>query len=168
MINTVLVLNQRGDPIFIRAFREGVSNTAADAYRTHYKSGKTHVPVVRLGKQVFCHKKVKALSLVATVDPAANVMLVFTFLQTIADTLEAFFETELTEALIEGNVVVIQELLDEMCDHGYPQTTDVATLRMFVHVKGQRRAIKKEDQKSISIQATGAVSHRAQGIRYAR
>ncbi len=41
---------------------------------------------------------------------------------------------ELEEESIRDNFVIIYELLDELMDFGYPQTTDSKILQEWVHV----------------------------------
>ena len=48
--------------------------------------------------------------------------MVFTFLHTLVSVLESYFK-DAQEESVRDNFVVIYELLDEMMDNGYPQTT---------------------------------------------
>ena len=48
--------------------------------------------------------------------------MVFTFLHTLVSVLENYFK-DVQEESIRDNFVVVYELLDEMMDNGYPQTT---------------------------------------------
>jgi len=86
---------------------------------------------------------------------------------------------ELEEESIRDNFVVIYELMDEMMDFGYPQTTESKILQESVTVLGisdflspfHLRYITQESHK-LEIQArppmavTNAVSWRTEGIRY--
>ena len=86
---------------------------------------------------------------------------------------------ELEEESIRDNFVVIYELMDEMMDFGYPQTTESKILQESVTVLGisdflslfHPRYITQESHK-LEIQArppmavTNAVSWRTEGIRY--
>ena len=61
---------------------------------------------------------------------AAEVIL---FLHRIVSVLVEYFK-ELEEESIRDNFVIIYELMDEMMDFGYPQTTESKILQECVHV----------------------------------
>ncbi|CAG13370.1 unnamed protein product, partial [Tetraodon nigroviridis] len=65
---------------------------------------------------------------VATSKKNASVSLVFSFLYKIVQVFSEYFK-ELEEESIRDNFVIIYELLDELMDFGYPQTTDSKILQ---------------------------------------
>ncbi|GJQ66797.1 hypothetical protein Trydic_g18565 [Trypoxylus dichotomus] len=69
---------------------------------------------------------------------------------------------ELEEESIRDNFVVIYELLDELIDFGYPQTTDSKILQEYITQEGH----KLEIQPRIPMAVTNAVSWRSEGIKY--
>ncbi|KAF7267493.1 hypothetical protein GWI33_019290 [Rhynchophorus ferrugineus] len=69
---------------------------------------------------------------------------------------------ELEEESIRDNFVVIYELLDELLDFGYPQTTDSKILQEYITQEGH----KLEIQPRIPVAVTNAVSWRSEGIKY--
>ena len=87
---------------------------------------------------------------------------------------------ELEEESIRDNFVIIYELLDEMMDFGYPQTTESKILqecvcdwngRVLGSTDGGNRYITQESYKlevqvRPPIAVTNAVSWRSEGIRY--
>jgi AP-1 complex subunit mu len=105
---------------------------------------------------------------------AAEIIL---FLHRLSQVLVEYFK-ELEEESIRDNFVIIYELLDEMMDFGYPQTTEskilqelVPTIRQLRSRKLYIRYITQESHK-LEIQVrppmavTNAVSWRSEGIRY--
>lgn len=64
---------------------------------------------------------------------------------------------ELEEESIRDNFVVIYELLDELLDFGYPQTTDSKILQEYITQEGH----KLEIQPRIPMAVTNAVSWRS-------
>lgn len=68
----------------------------------------------------------------------------------------------LEEESIRDNFVVIYELLDEMMDFGYPQTTESKILQEYI----TQESHKLEIQARPPIAVTNAVSWRSEGIRY--
>lgn len=61
----------------------------------------------------------------------SNVALIFSFLHKMVQVFSEYFK-ELEEESIRDNFVIIYELLDELMDFGYPQTTDSKILQEFI------------------------------------
>ena len=66
---------------------------------------------------------------------------------------------------IKKNAQDIIELLDEMVDSGYPQTTDPETLRLFTQRQPMNKSAGKADNQ-VTIMATGAISWRQPNLVY--
>jgi len=108
-----------------------------------------------------------------------NAAEVIIFLHRLVQVLVEYFK-ELEEESIRDNFVIIYELMDEMMDFGYPQTTESKILQECVHIRmthlprltaGPRRYITQESYKlevqvRPPIAVTNAVSWRSEGIRY--
>jgi len=122
------------------------------------------------------HNNLYLLALTKRNTNAAEILL---FLHKIVEVFTEYFK-ELEEESIRDNFVVIYELLDEMMDFGYPQTTETKILQEYdylvlCHV-GKclqvvlRRYITQESHKleiaRPPIAVTNAVSWRSEGIRY--
>lgn len=69
---------------------------------------------------------------------------------------------ELEEESIRDNFVIVYELLDEMMDFGYPQTTESKILQEYI----TQESHKLEVQARPPMAVTNAVSWRSEGIRY--
>jgi AP-1 complex subunit mu len=124
------------------------------------------------------HNNLYLLALTKRNTNAAEILL---FLHKIVEVFTEYFK-ELEEESIRDNFVVIYELLDEMMDFGYPQTTETKILQECVFLQrvvgvsiltfvAVCRYITQESHK-LEIQArppiavTNAVSWRSEGIRY--
>jgi len=119
-----------------------------------------------------------SLSVLALSKRNTNAAEVIIFLHRLVSVLVEYFK-ELEEESIRDNFVVIYELMDEMLDFGYPQTTESKILQESVIVFSisdflslfHLRYITQESHK-LEIQArppmavTNAVSWRTEGIRY--
>ena len=57
-----------------------------------------------------------------------NALMIFTFLHSLVEVLKTYFKN-LEEESVRDNFIVIYELLDEMMDNGYPQTTETKLLK---------------------------------------
>lgn len=71
------------------------------------------------------------------------------------------------EESVKSNFVLIYELLDEILDFGYPQNSEIDTLKMYITTEGikSEQAV-REDSSKITIQATGATSWRRADVKY--
>ena len=83
------------------------------------------------------------------------------FLHKIVEVFTEYFKA-LEEESIRDNFVIIYELLDEMMDFGYPQTTESKILQEYI----TQESHKLEIQARPPIAVTNAVSWRSEGIRY--
>lgn len=81
---------------------------------------------VELMYPVFIHSQVLALS-----KRNSNAAEIIIFLHRLTQVLVEYFK-ELEEESIRDNFVIIYELLDEMMDFGYPQTTESKILQEYV------------------------------------
>lgn len=91
----------------------------------------------------------------------SNASEIIIFLPKLAAVLEEYFK-ELEEESIRDNFVVMYELLDEMMDFGFPQTTESKILQEYITQESHQL----EAQAHPPIALTNAVSWRSEGIRY--
>ena len=74
---------------------------------------------------------------------------------------------QLEEESIRDNFVLIYELLDEVCDHGYPQTTETKILKEYIKTESNRFKIdKKNGSKGVLCTGVEKISWRPEGIKY--
>ena len=82
---------------------------------------------------------------------------------------KAYFGGEINENSIRQNFSLIYELLDEVMDYGYPQILDADLLKEYIRTGKQITSMSDiEKLKQITVRATGAISWRAEGIKYRR
>ncbi|KAM6472954.1 AP-1 complex subunit mu-2 isoform 1-T1 [Liasis olivaceus] len=119
-------------------------------------------PVLSHGKVHFLWIKHSNLYLVAITMKNANASLVYSFLYKVVEVFSEYFK-ELEEESIRDNFVIVYELLDELMDFGFPQTTDSKILQEYITQQGN----KLETAKSrVPATVTNAVSWRSEGLKY--
>lgn len=120
-------------------------------------------PILQTADCTFAYIKTNNLYIVSSTprNKNVNIALVFVFLHKIAQVFIEYFK-ELEEESIRDNFVIIYELLDELIDFGYPQTTDSKILQEYITQEGH----KLEIQPRIPMAVTNAVSWRSEGIKY--
>ncbi|XP_045429501.1 AP-1 complex subunit mu-1 isoform X1 [Pipistrellus kuhlii] len=119
-------------------------------------------PILAHGGVRFMWIKHNNLYLVATSKKNACVSLVFSFLYKVVQVFSEYFK-ELEEESIRDNFVIIYELLDELMDFGYPQTTDSKILQEYITQEGHKLETGAPRPPAT---VTNAVSWRSEGIRY--
>eukprot|EP00128_Syssomonas_multiformis_P011724 Colp12_sorted_trinity150504_noHs@32634 len=165
MISALFIYNQKGDVLISRQFRDDISRrTAADAFRVHVIHARSTIrsPVVTIGNTSFFHLKVGNIWIVIVTKQNVNAALMFEFLKKAVKVFELNFGN-FTEESVKSNFVVIYELLDEMLDYGYPQTTDNEVLKLAIKSEAIKSAAATAQ---LSNQITGAVSWRRENIKY--
>lgn len=162
MISCVLFLNQKGDVVIGRSYRDDVDNRLAEEFKSNILSSEETLPVMHLDTASFVHMRHGKLILVAVTRANANAFLILKYLHNLIEVLESYFGV-VDEESIRNNFVLIYELLDEMMDFGYPQNTDSDILKLVITQKGIHSEHKGRD---ISVAATGVVNWRAEGLKY--
>nr|GEV67761.1 AP-4 complex subunit mu [Tanacetum cinerariifolium] len=136
MISQFFVLSQRGDNIVFRDYRGDVQKGSAEIFFRKVKfwteDGETEAPpVFNVDGVNYFHVKVVGLLFVATTRANVSPSLVFELLQRIARVTKDYLGI-LNEDSIRKNFVLMYELLDEVIDFGYVQTTSTEVLKSCV------------------------------------
>ena len=107
----------------------------------------------------------------------ANAILGFKFIYEMIQLFKSYFGGKLNIDAIKNNFVLIYELLDEIMDNGVPQVLAPSILKQYVLQEGQsvlggsgagsEHSLRQQAQiKNATLQATGAVGWRREGIVY--
>ncbi|KAG6543758.1 hypothetical protein Mapa_014942 [Marchantia paleacea] len=136
MISQFFVLSLRGDNIVFRDYRGDVPKGSAEIFFRKVKfwqgeEGEEAPPVFKMDGVNYLHVKVGGLLFVATTRVNLSPALVLELLQRIARVTKDYLGI-LNEDSLRKNFVLVYELLDEMIDFGYPQTTSTEALKSFV------------------------------------
>ncbi|XP_020586822.1 AP-4 complex subunit mu-like isoform X1 [Phalaenopsis equestris] len=136
MISQFFVLSQRGDNIVFRDYRGVVPKGSAEIFFRKVKFWKEDEaeeapPVFNVDGVNYIHAKVAGLMFVATTRANVSPSLVLELLQRIARIIKDYLGV-LNEDSLRKNFVLVYELLDEIIDFGYPQTTSTEVLKSYV------------------------------------
>ena len=88
-------------------------------------------PLIKTNDCTFAYIKHSNIYIVATSRTNSNVALLFSLLYKIRQVMQEYFK-EVEEESIRDNFVICYELLDELVDFGYPQTTDAKILQEYI------------------------------------
>ncbi|KAK3024924.1 hypothetical protein RJ639_043239 [Escallonia herrerae] len=136
MISQFFVLSQRGDNIVFRDYRGDVQKGSAEIFFRKVKfwreDGEEEAPpVFNVDGVNYFHVKVVGLLFVATTRANVSPSLVLELLQRIARVIKDYLGV-LNEDSFRKNFVLVYELLDEVIDFGYVQTTSTEVLKSSV------------------------------------
>ncbi|XP_028100933.1 AP-4 complex subunit mu-like isoform X4 [Camellia sinensis] len=136
MISQFFVLSQRGDNIVFRVYRGDVQRGSAEIFFRKVKFWKEDgeeeaPPVFNVDGVNYFHVKVVGLLFVATTRANVSPSLVLELLQRIARVIKDYLGV-LNEDSFRKNFVLVYELLDEVVDFGYVQTTSTEVLKSYV------------------------------------
>jgi len=160
----VYILDSKGKALISRNYRGDVENADVDKFMTlvmeKEEEGITS-PIIVHGEVTFVFIKYNNLILLSVTKTNANAALTFSFLHKLVAIFCEYFK-ELEEESIRDNFVLIYELLDEVMDFGYPQTTDSKILQEFITQESHKLDIAPRPPMAV----TNAVSWRSEGIKY--
>ncbi|KAG6820631.1 AP-1 complex subunit mu-1 [Arthromyces matolae] len=147
MASLIAILDLKGKPLIQRSYRDDVPPSYVERFLPLVleieEDGQQVTPFLALSKRN---------------SNAAEIIL---FLHRLTQVLIEYFK-ELEEESIRDNFVIIYELMDEMMDFGYPQTTESKILQEYI----TQESYKLEVQVRPPMAVTNAVSWRTEGIRY--
>ncbi|XP_056365926.1 AP-1 complex subunit mu-2 [Oenanthe melanoleuca] len=163
--SALFILDLKGKPLISRNYKGDVGLGEIDNFMgvlLQREEEGTLTPVLTHGHVHFLWIKHANLYLVATTKKNGNASLVFSFLYKVVEVFSEYFK-ELEEESIRDNFVIIYELLDELMDFGFPQTTDSKILQEYITQEGNKLDTGKS---RVPTTVTNAVSWRSEGVRY--
>eukprot|EP00051_Salpingoeca_urceolata_P009630 m.116976 g.116976 ORF g.116976 m.116976 type:complete len:187 (-) comp16390_c0_seq11:2613-3173(-) len=134
MISQFFILSPRGDSIVTKDYRGDVVRGTAEIFFRKLKgwpSGNPP-PIFNVEGVHFLHIKRGGLFFVCTTKFNVQPTTVLELLVRIAALCKDYCGT-LSEETIRRNFVLVYELLDEVIDFGYAQTTSTQTLKAYIH-----------------------------------
>lgn len=123
-------------------------------------------PIKLLDGTSFLYMRHKNMFFVALTRNNVNPAMVFQFLLAMVTIFKSYFGDEFDEDAIRNNFTLVYELLDEILDFGYPQSTALEVLQMFINLGDQRKQVTVQEAKKMSEAITGALDWRRDGIRH--
>ncbi|XP_072129629.1 AP-1 complex subunit mu-1-like isoform X2 [Mobula birostris] len=163
--SAVFVLDLKGKVLICRNYMGDVDMNEIDYFLpvlTQKEDEGTSSPFLVHGRVHFLWIRHNNLYLVAMTKKNANAALVFAFLYKIIQVFTEYFK-EVEEESIRDNFVIVYELLDEVMDFGFPQTTDSKILQEYIIQQGHKLEIGAPRPPAT---LTNAVSWRSDGIKY--
>ena len=108
----------------------------------------------------------KNIYLVAATRGNPNAAMIFEYLFQKLRIIKSYLGDDVDDEAIQGSFTLIYELLDETMDYGYPQTTSIDVLRLYINLGQVMNNQTVKEGASLTSQITGAIDWRREGIRY--
>jgi hypothetical protein len=113
MISAILLINQQGEVIISRFYRDNISRSAADAFRLQVIAAKeAKSPITMIDRASFLYIRKGNVYMVAITKSNAHPGVIFEVLHRLVHIFEVYFGAEFDETSIRNNFVIIYELLD--------------------------------------------------------
>lgn len=162
--SAVFIMDQKGKVLISRNYRGEVPMTITQRFVTNVidQDDADIKPVFWEDGINFVWITCNNVYLLAVSQRNSNATLMMAFLYRLADVLKNYFK-ELEEESIKDNFVITHELLDEMMDNGYPQTTEVKVLQEYIKSDFHQLSV---EQMRPPTTITNAVNWRSEGIKH--
>jgi len=157
------ILDLKGKILISRNYRGDVPMSSAQRFINHLMEEEdTNIkPVLEEDGISYVYIKHQNLYLLAVTNRNANAAMIVLFLYRVVKVFEQYFQ-ELEEESIRDNFVIIYELLDEMMDFGYPQTTEPKILQEYITQESE----KLDNTVQLPPELTNVVYWRNENIKY--
>ncbi|XP_030009644.1 AP-4 complex subunit mu-1 [Sphaeramia orbicularis] len=136
MISQIFILSSKGDHLIYKDFRgEAGSDVVSIFYEKVMTLTGDQPPVVMSHKDLqFIHVRQGGLYWVATTTADSSPFTIIEFLNRLAALVKDYCGS-LSEKMVQMNFALIYELLDEVVDYGYIQTTSSDVLKNFIQTE---------------------------------
>jgi len=163
-LSAIYFLDIKGKVLISRNYRGDVDNSVIDKFiglvNEREEEGSL-TPLIQLPECTLAFIRHTNLYIVASTRTNSNIAMIFSLLHTIRKVMEDYFR-DVEEESLRDNFVIIYELLDEMVDFGYPQTTDGKILQEYITQESHKLEIVPRPPPAV----TNAVSWRQEGLKY--
>lgn len=138
----LFIMDAKGKVIISRNYRGDMTMSVAETFAKHLLEDDESqlTPIITDEGNTFVYIRHNNIILMAATNKNVNAMVVLNFLYRLVEVFEEYF-TELVEESIRDNFVITYELLDEMMDFGYPQSTEAKILKEYICVQERHKHI---------------------------
>lgn len=169
-ISSIYILDNKGRVIISRCYKDDVSHTVLDTFNSkliEFSDETLYRPIFIESSIAYFHIQVNNLIFLIVAQSNTNVTMVFSFMYKMIEVFKEYFN-ELEEESIRDNFVVIYELLDEMLDNGYPQTTEFKILKEFIKTESHELYNENKPNEPLNIPSaiSNTISWRQEGIKH--
>ena len=148
-ISGIYILDHKGRVLINRSYRADLPINIHDIFNKkllEYDEYTIRPVLSDVNGHVFLYIQHNNLLFVAITKQNCNCLMIFAFLSKFVEVLVEYFKN-LEEESVKDNFVIIYELLDEMMDNGYPQTSEYKILKDFIKTESHELLKDKKKEK---------------------
>ena len=166
-ISAIYFLDRKGRIIIFRNYRGEIEQDISEGFcdKVLELDESNMKPAFTIDNVHYIWIKHQNIYLVAVGKRNINIAMTFSFLYKLRDILIDYFNI-LEEETVKDNFVLIYELLDEIMDHGLPQTTESKILKDFIMIESNKKTKDNKENLALTSTMTNVVSWRKEGIKY--
>ena len=166
-ISAIYFLDRKGRIIIFRNYRGEIEQDISEGFcdKVLELDESNMKPAFTIDNVHYIWIKHQNIYLVAVGKRNINLAMTFSFLYKLRDILIDYFNV-LEEETVKDNFVLIYELLDEIMDHGLPQTTESKILKDFIMIESNKKTKDNKENLALTSTMTNIVSWRKEGIKY--
>ena len=172
-ISSLCILDKKGKSLLFRNYRKENIESLLDTFNQKFLENdlENTSPLIIHNHLIFFHIQHENIRLLALATNDANALMIFSFLESLKGLLQECVGSLETES-VRDNSILIYELLDEIMDNGYPQTTDFKILKKYITSKAtifkesKKKRAKKESE--IVQGMTGLIPWRSGTYKYSK
>lgn len=164
VLSAIYILDMKGKVLISRNYRGDIENSAIDKFIglvSEKDEDGSLTPLLCTPECTYAFIKHSNLYVVAATKKNSNIAMIFVLLHKICAVMEEYFK-DVEEESIRDNFVICYELMDELVDFGYPQTTDGKILQEYITQEGHKLEVAPKPPPAV----TNAVSWRTEGVKY--
>ena len=122
MASAVVVCNFKGDILIYRRYRDDIDRREIQNFCDNViATRKAKAPAMLVAGSSFMHVSHNDCTFICATKVDANAMMLLHFIQQFITVLCSYFENGVVnDASLRSNFSLVYELLDEVCDYGYP------------------------------------------------
>jgi len=164
--HAIYLLDLKGRVILSRNYRSDLPHNVAQRFMSRLleEDEVSLKPILEDEGMSFMYVRHNNLYLMAVTERNGNAAMITLFLHKVIEVLEQYFK-ELDEESIRDNFVIVYELMDEMMDFGYPQTTEAKILQEYITQESHKANVSVREV-HVPPAVTGATPWRTDGIKH--
>ncbi len=173
-ISSLTIIDKKGKSLLSRNYREDIPSDFLHIFNKKIleHDAEQEPPLITTEDISFFYVKHANVRILASTKGNANSMLVFTFLSSFLELLKDFLKKVESE-VIKDNIIVIYELMDEIMDNGYPQSTDFKILKKYIKTSaklnfGNSKKKQKKKEREIVKGMVSAIPWRSGKYKYSK
>nr|AAL85340.1 adaptor medium chain 1 [Trypanosoma brucei] len=159
MASVFYILDSKGSPPICRSYRGDVTHNPPSVFQRRVLDEEEFriTPIFEEQGYIYCYIRVNNVFFLMVSKLNILPLQQFAFMRQCVTVFESYFKHVLEETIMD-NFVIVYELLDEMCDFGFPQYTEEKSLKKYITQESLISYLLPEDKlhvKELPAEASG-------------